>query len=554
MELRPALLVVVGLCVLLLRPRPLTSAERAAAATPMRILLRPLPQPLLGTQTGGTRSLPNASTVRVANQSSHGALATTVASFSSSTTDERIVHALTFADRPNVYLHALAASVWHFNEGRPLLVLGLNARRVPVTSGRWNMTRHAIKGADPGKLKKIWFVGALLDDTALLTRLGVRQNDLLLFLDAFDCIVQRPLQEFGRTWAHLVRGRLKLQQTLGLHDEFIEDAEHSAGDGLAERRVRDPSFDVSSASLESLEAEAVVLLAEHSCWPWPLPGMARVGRPRGVSMAYMENRTFDVRQYHQGQRREQLSRVDAVQMCSEVKRRAYGGLWSYANSGVFAGTVRGLDDALRRLHSLAMAGHFEDQGMFHLTMLQHPRGTIILDSNASLFASQFAYNGLWWERPACFDDYFAAAQPSIYPSSQRTTSSTPTASGSPPKLLATGQAPFALHFNGPAGRFRLGWCIAATLHRTSRPGQHYLDLDRGGAPVPLPTYCDGGRPTASGLPKGANPPTGKQAVGLSPCPALGSTQEVAGQGQAQGVEARPRRLNCINDRCWLGLV
>ena len=66
------------------------------------------------------------------------------------------VHVLTFADRPNVYLHALAASVWHFNEGRPLHVLGLSGQRVPLTSGKWNITRKSISGTDPGKLKKIW--------------------------------------------------------------------------------------------------------------------------------------------------------------------------------------------------------------------------------------------------------------------------------------------------------------------------------------------------------------------------------------------------------------
>jgi hypothetical protein len=62
--------------------------------------------------------------------------------------------------------------------------------------------------------------------------------------------------------------------------------------------------------------------------------------------------------------------VDAVQMCAEVRRRALGGRWSYANSGVFAGTASGLSDVLGRLHALAMAGHFEDQGM----VSHDPRG------------------------------------------------------------------------------------------------------------------------------------------------------------------------------------
>ena len=173
---------------------------------------------------------------------------------------QRPVHVLTFADRPTIYLDALAASVMHFNEGAPLLVLGLSNRRTPAHPGpHWNIPRRAISGADPGKLKKLWFVGSLLDARAQLERLGIGETDLLLFVDAFDVFIQRPLRDFGDTFDALVASQL----------------------GGDERRRRST-------------AEAVVLLAEHSCWPWPLPGMARVGRPRGVSMAYMENSTFGV--------------------------------------------------------------------------------------------------------------------------------------------------------------------------------------------------------------------------------------------------------------------
>ena len=173
---------------------------------------------------------------------------------------QRPVHVLTFADRPTIYLDALAASVMYFNEGAPLHVLGLSNRRTPAHPGpHWNIPRRAISGADPGKLKKLWFVGSLLDARVQLERLGIGETDLLLFVDAFDVFIQRPLRDFGDTFDALVASQL----------------------GGDERRRRST-------------AEAVVLLAEHSCWPWPLPGMARVGRPRGVSMAYMENSTFGV--------------------------------------------------------------------------------------------------------------------------------------------------------------------------------------------------------------------------------------------------------------------
>jgi hypothetical protein len=94
-------------------------------------------------------------------------------------TTSTLVHCLTFADRATIYLHALAASVMHFNDGRPLHVLGLSARRTPRTSSVWNSTtRRAIKGTDPGKLKKLWFVGAFVNDVAALRRLGIGTADL----------------------------------------------------------------------------------------------------------------------------------------------------------------------------------------------------------------------------------------------------------------------------------------------------------------------------------------------------------------------------------------
>lgn len=170
---------------------------------------------------------------------------------------------------------------------------------------------------------------------------------------------------------------------------------------------------------------------------------------------------------------------------------------------------------------------------FHLAMLQHPAAAVVLDSNASLFASQFAYNSQWWERPACFDDYFS-----------------PTSSEPPGQVLegtgvrepAARDPPFALHFNGPAGRHRLGWCIAATLKAASREGQHYLDLDNSGMAVKLPTYCDGGPPIQGAARRGAAPPVGRRAVTLPPCSK--HTEEQVPQA------TRPTQLNCINDRCW----
>ena len=195
------------------------------------------------------------------------------------------------------------------------------------------------------------------------------------------------------------------------------------------------------------------------------------------------------------------------------------------------------------MRRLVLRGHFEDQAIFHLAMLQHPRAALLVDANASLFASQFAYDASWWERPACFDDYWDA-------------------NGRAPSLLKAGNAPppFALHFNGPAGRHRLGWCIAAVLAHTATAAAaaaaaaitsdspalpplvpfYYVDVDDGGRRHLLPDYC--GQSAAAGaasLLKGATPPPGRRAARLVSCERHGEREHI---GQRTPIE-------CTNDRC-----
>lgn len=459
------------------------------------------------------------------NSSMFGASITAASSSTSATSPASSpprLHVLTFADRPNVYLHALAAAVVHHNGGEPLYVLGLSGRRTPMADAAnpWNISRKAISGTDPGKLKKLWFVGALTNDARRLERLGFAERDVLLFLDAFDCIVQRPLVSFVPSFEAFVRSR----------------------------------------SQEADASDALVLLAEHSCWPWPLPGVSKKGRPRGVSMDYMAGSHFDVFEMHA---REQASAppglmsarrrrtVEASQMCAELRERAgAGSLWEYPNSGVFAGSVKAVRESLRRVRGLVLRGHFEDQGMFGLAMLEHERGAILVDGNATLFASQYAYNPNWWARPACFHDYFDRR-------------------GQPPMNVLTGTTPFALHFNGPAGRHRLGWCTVAALRsadtrrgraggdqgaqdeqgsssRSSLLSWRYVDVDHEGLSVPIPRYCGGGPPEAGS--KGAAPPASRSAVQLKPCdkvepPSLGSRRRAE-------EDHRATSLSCVNDRCW----
>lgn len=115
-------------------------------------------------------------------------------------------------------------------------------------------------GTDPGKLKKLWFLGALFEQSAPL---GMHDRDLVLFLDAFDTLVQR----------RLVDDLPKAFST------FIRSTNPSLKQGQ-----------------QANDLEAVVVMGEHNCWPWPRPDleMGPGKRPRGLSMNYMPNGTFKV--------------------------------------------------------------------------------------------------------------------------------------------------------------------------------------------------------------------------------------------------------------------
>lgn len=231
-------------------------------------------------------------------------------------------------------------------------------------------------------------------------------------------------------------------------------------------------------------------------------------------------------------------------MCAALRSRAKPGTWLYPNSGVYLSTLRGMRALLERLRQLVLEGHFEDQGMMGLALLQHPQRSILIDSNATIFSSQYGYNPSWWTRPACFHDYFDAR-------------------GDPPAQKLTGSAPFAMHFNGPAGRHRLGWCMAAFQRRCSRSHQYYVDLDAGGQHVELPRYCD---PTSA---------VSNATVSMSTTIVLSTDASsyhqhhqlippwAAAKGAAPPVNRTPvtptstrcesasqPRMRCINDRCF----
>ena len=169
--------------------------------------------------------------------------------------------------------------------------------------------------------------------------------------------------------------------------------------------------------------------------------------------------------------------------------------------------------------------------MAGLAMLQAtPPLSVHVDVNGSLFTSQYGYNAARWERPACFADYFSDGA-----GGRR---------AGPPTQIATGDAPFALHFNGPSGRYRLGWCTATSLRKCARRGQHMVDVDAGGRRVALPVYCGGAADAGADI----QAARGRTLTPRVPCDD-GAVNGAAAAGGAGGDLAPPVRIACSNDFC-----
>ena len=240
-----------------------------------------------------------------------------VAEASEGTSAERRVFVLTFSTwGGHLQLHALAASAQHFNGGRPLYVLGLSGRRTPPGAAKWAPALGSLeKGTDRGKLQKIWYMGELLERESPL---GMREHDLLLFADGWDTLIQRPLSELPAAYD-------ALRTRLG-----------AAGD-------------------------TTFLTGESNCWPWPRPELAGRSRPRGVSMNYMANATFEL----------PGGRVLAAEGVCEALSTAAGPSTlgaPFPNSGLFVSTLRGARLLWSAIRELVERRHFEDQvGAYWLT-------------------------------------------------------------------------------------------------------------------------------------------------------------------------------------------
>ena len=377
----------------------------------------------------------------------------------------RAVTVVAFADEIRPELQVLASSVAHLHRDGALNVLGLSGDSAPRNAASLELPPSVKRNSQrrPHIIKRLVFLSGFLDsrlDSEAEPSAGLRDDDLIVFVDAYDVLLQRRVAELPDAYDRLL---------------------HSMG----------------------APGDAAVISGEMHCWPWVAPGEER-GRTRDLSTGYLRNESFRL------QGGQMLKSTDVCQALA----RSTPGHWPYPNGGSWIAPVRTARKLMLLLRSMLLEGHYDDTAMLGLALLQRRPGapSLLVDANATLFSTQFAYEASRWERPACFSDYFDHA-------------------GEPPWQHASEDAwrpgPFFLHFNGPSGKWRQGWCTNVFARTFARDGQHLLDVDaqkrRG-----LPRWCGG-----------AVAPSGHAAEAAA-------GHVVPPQRECKAEELR---LSCTNDHC-----
>ena len=378
----------------------------------------------------------------------------------------RAVTIVAFADEIRPELQVLASSVAHLHREGVLNVLGLSGESAPHNAASLELPPSVKRNSQrrPNIIKRLVFLSGFLDarpDSEAEPSAGLRDDDLVVFVDGYDVLLQRRVAELPDAYDRLL-------QSMGA------------------------------------PKDAAVISGEMHCWPWVNPGEEH-GRTRDLSTGYLRNESFRL------QSGQMLKSTDVCQTLA----RSTPGHWPYPNGGSWIAPVRTARKLMLLLRSMLLEGHYDDTAMLGLALLQNRPGapSLLVDANATLFSTQFAYESSRWERPACFSDYFDHA-------------------GEPPWQHASKDddwrpGPFFLHFNGPSGKWRHGWCTNAFARAFARDGQHLLDVDaqkrRG-----LPRWCGG-----------AVAPSGHAA------------EAATGHGvpPQRECKAGELRLRCTNDHC-----
>ena len=158
----------------------------------------------------------------------------------------RAVTIVTLADSMHLELQVLASTVAHFHTAE-LQVLGLSGHSAPADSKSFELPPSVMRHAQkfPHVIKRLRFLGALLLSAENAPQ-GLRDDDLLVFVDGQDVLLQRRIADLPAAYSRVLK---------------------SVG----------------------ADEDAVLVSGESHCWPWVTLSELR---SRPATDSYMPNETF----------------------------------------------------------------------------------------------------------------------------------------------------------------------------------------------------------------------------------------------------------------------
>merc|ERR1719313_2453869 len=176
----------------------------------------------------------------------------------------------------------------------------------------------------------------------------IAPDDLMIFVDGHDVLLQRPLSE------------------------------------LLEAYERWPD-------------SPYLISGESNCWPWPHTDPSHGDWDPG--MAVNPNSTWIVNRY---------LKLGVKDFCRVVDRR---GPYPYPNIGTSMGPVGRVLEVLKRNNRIVIDEDMNDQGAMWLVILRHAvELNIEIDQNAEVFLNMLQYKPGDLEREPCVDDWFAPTE------------------------------------------------------------------------------------------------------------------------------------------------
>ena len=283
-------------------------------------------------------------------------------------------------------------------------------------------------------------------------------NATVVFVDAFDVLFQRPLEELTHKYHELAEGHLKEHG----HWPVIFGGDLNCWPFPHNARLRVSHRDGTNRSwLHRIPPDAALSTAYHGTWRYP----GRKGEIAGNEFC----QEWLAEHSHASEAPEKRPPRGLKRPAKKPKRRHF----PFVCSGTFIGTVSSVRRLLHKMFGLSQrTAEYDDQALVSLLLLRFPYLGFV-DKEAQLFLGLHGHDDIWdLERPLCRGRYFA-----------RTGSAKPSFQAfSAPRLLGSFDgAPKLLHFNGNGKRHM--WRCVKEFHKLGLLGENdmkcdFFDVDR----------------------------------------------------------------------------